>query len=207
VSANARTIFQSEPMENRVIASTLLEGVLPEGSLQTRPAKILDFGSINSDTIGSLRRFFWGRLTILDAIEDGLELDRLLSDSDSESRLAGYLDDLFSPAIGQAYDLVFLWDFAGYINNANLHWLDAWLDSFVAEGGYAHGFICHNPTRKIERKNWGLHSKTELTSRLTHGFVPHQHLRNQFSRHLRNFVIEKSVLLKDGRLEVLLKRR
>jgi hypothetical protein len=207
VSAKARPIFQSETLENAEVTGSLLGNIIPEGATQTRPAKILDFGAINSSTIDALRPFFWGRLTVLDAIYGASELERLLSDPEDEVNLALYLEDLFAPAIGQAYDLVLLWDFAASLSDANLPWLDRWLDSFVTEGGYAHGFICHNPTRKIEKKGWGLHSKTELTSKLIHGFVPHQHLRNQFSRHLRNFVIEKSVLLKDGRLEVLLKRR
>ena len=207
MSANARALHHGEPPQKSVLTSSLLGGALPEGISQTRPAKILDFGGISSDTIDALQTFFWGRLTVLDAIDSGAHLNDLLNDPDSERERSSVLEALFAPAIGQAYDLVLLWDFAGFFCEANLPWLNTWLDALVTQNGYVHGFLCHNSTRKIERKKWGIHSKSELSCNPLEGLVTYQHLRNQFSRHVRSFVIEKSVLLKDGRLEVLLKRK
>jgi hypothetical protein len=207
VVVNARAFHQNEPLEKSVLTSGLLAGALPEGASQTRPCKILDFGAISSDTVNALQTFFWGRLTVLDAVASGSRLNDLLNDPDADLERTRFLEELFSPAIGQAYDLVLLWDFAGFFCEANLPWLDTWLDALVTQNGHVHGFLCHNSTRKIERKEWGLHSQSELSCKTLSGFVTYQHLRNQFTRHLRSFVIEKSVLLKDGRLEVLLKRR
>ena len=207
MSANARALHHGEPPQKSVLTSSLLGGALPEGTSQTRPAKILDFGGISSDTIDALQAFFWGRLTILDAIDSAAHLNDLLNDPDSDRERSNFLEELFAPAIGQAYDLVLLWDFAGFFCEANLPWLDTWLEALVTQNGYVHGFLCHNSTRKIERKEWGIHSKSELSCKPLEGFVTYQHLRNQFSRYIRSFVIEKSVLLKDGRLEVLLKRK
>lgn len=174
---------------------------------QTRPQKILDFGAAHGATIAYLQSNFWGRLTVLDLIGRAPEINALLSDEEAAEQRTLALEDCFEPCIGQAYDLVLMWDFPLYFQDTNLKWLNDWLDTMLTYDGAAHGFVCHNATRSLEVKRWGIASSDQLEAEVGTGELPYRHLRGVLSRYLPNFEIDKSVLMKDGRLEFVIRRR
>lgn len=186
--------------------SGLMAAILPRAN-QTRPQKILDFGAAHSSTIACLQAVFWGRLTVLDVISRAREINGLLSDEEALDQLARVLEDSFEPCIGQAYDLVLLWDFALYFSESNLAWLNDWLDAMLSYDGVAHGFVCHNATRSLRAKRWGIADLDQLEAEEESEDLPYRHLRGVLSRTLIDFEIDKSVLLKDGRLEFVIRRR
>lgn len=193
--------------DGTLVTSVLIDTVLPIHH-QERPAKILEFGSGHSDTIDFLQQSFWGRYTILSAIDDASEINQLLSQEEvSPVERDDRILETLEPALGQAYDLVLLWDFAAYFSESNLSWLDRLLDQFVTDSGAVHGFLCHNTTRHLLAKHWGVHDREHLICEDRSGVLPYQHQRLKFTRNLSSFAIEKSVLLKDGRLEVVLRRK
>ena len=182
-------------------------GVLPSATHQTRSQKILDFGAAQASTIAYLQSHFWGRLTVLDIISQANQINTLLSDDEATEQRAEVLEESFEPCFGQAYDLVLMWDFALYLRDINLKWLNDWLDTMLTYDGVAHGFVCHNATRSLEAKRWGMAGPEQLEAEAGFGELPYRHLRGTLSRGLPNFEIDKSVLLKDGRLEFVIKRR
>ena len=191
--------------DGTLVTSVLIDTVLPIHHPE-RPSKILEFGSGHSDTIDFLQQSFWGRYTILSAIDDASDINQLLSQEEVSSvERDNRILETLEPAFGQAYDLVLLWDFAAYFSESNLSWLDSLLDQFVTDSSAVHGFLCHNTTRHLFAKHWGVHDRTHLICEDRPGVIPYQHQRLKFMRNLSSFTIEKSVLLKDGRLEVVLR--
>jgi hypothetical protein len=185
--------------------STLIAGVLPDCE-STRPRKILDFGEALASTIAHLQRTFWGRLTVLDLISQASEINALLSDDEASEQRAAVLEDSFEPCIGQAYDLVLMWDFAFYLIDSNINWLNDCFYSMLNYDGVAHGFVCHNATRGLVAKRWGIAGPDQLEAESASAELPYRHLRGALSRGLPDFQIDKSVLMKDGRLEFVIRR-
>ena len=148
--------------DGTLVTSVLIDTVLPIHHPE-RPSKILEFGSGHSDTIDFLQQSFWGRYTILSAIDDASDINQLLSQEEVSSvERDNRILETLEPALGQAYDLVLLWDFAAYFSESNLSWLDRLLDQFVTDSGAVHGFLCHNTTRHLFAKHWGVHDRTHL---------------------------------------------
>ena len=198
--------MRQSAVNTELFKSSLMAGILP-GSDQTRPQKILDFGAAHASTIAYLQANFWGRLTVLDLISQAHQINGLLSDDEATEQRAEVLEESFEPCFGQAYDLVLLWDFALYLSDANLKWLNDWLDNMLTFDGVAHGFVCHNATRSLAVKRWGIAGADQLEADTEFVELPYRHLRGALSRGLPAFEIDKSVLMKDGRLEFAIRRR
>lgn len=194
-------------VNTELFKSSLIAGVLPSATHQTRSQKILDFGAAHASTIDYLQSNFWGRLTVLDLISQAHQINTLLSNDEAAEQRAELLEVSFEPCFGQAYDLVLMWDFALYLSDPNLNWLNDWLDTMLAYDGVAHGFVCHNATRSLEAKRWGIAGAEQLEAEGGDCELPYRHLRGALSRGLPDFEIDKSVLMKDGRLEFVIKRR
>jgi hypothetical protein len=205
VSPNHAAAMRQSAVNTELFKSTLIAGVLPDCD-STRPRKILDFGEAHASTIAHLQRTFWGRLTVLDLISQAPEINALLSDDEASEQRAAVLEDSFEPCIGQAYDLVLMWDFALYLSDSNLNWLNDWLDAMLTYDGVAHGFVCHNATRGLVAKRWGIVGLDQLEAESGSAELPYRHLRGALSRGLPDFQIDKSVLMKDGRLEFVIRR-
>lgn len=199
--------MRQSAVNNELFKSSLMAGVLPSAAHQTRAQKILDFGAAHASTIAYLQANFWGRLTVLDLISRAKQINTLLSDDEATEQRAQLLEESFEPCLGQAYDLVLMWDFALYLNDSNLNWLNDWLDTMLTYDGVAHGFVCHNATRSLEAKRWGIAGSEQLEAEAGVSDLPYRHLRGALSRGLSDFEIDKSVLMKDGRLEFVIKRR
>ncbi len=206
MSPNHAAAMRHPSVNTELFKSSLISSVMPEPS-QTRPQKILDFGAAHASTIAYLQSSFWGRLTVLDLISQAVEINALLSDEEATEQRVKVLEDSFEPCIGQAYDLVLMWDFALYLSEANLNWLNDWLDAILTYDGVAHGFLCHNATRSMATKRWGIAGRDQLEAELGLSVLPYRHLRGALSRCLPDFAIDKSVLMKDGRLEFVIRRR
>jgi len=206
VSPNHAAAKRQTGVSTELFKSGLMGGILPSAP-QTRAQKVLDFGAAHAATIAHLQATFWGRLTVLDLISQADLINALLSDEEAVDQRAYLLEESFEPCFGQAYDVVLLWDFALYLSDENLGWLNDWLDTMLSFQGVAHGFVCHNATRSIAAKRWGILAQDQLEAESESGQVPYRHLRGVLSRTLSDFEIEKSVLMKDGRLEFVIRRK
>ncbi len=103
-------------------------------------------------------------------------------------------------------DLCLFWDFLNYLDQPALAAFNAVLRPFVHKGTLAHAFGVFNSKTTLLNRQYGLAGKDRITVRQRHEeqLVTHQHSLVNLQRQFSGFDVNRSTLLADGRLEMLL---
>ena len=103
-------------------------------------------------------------------------------------------------------DICLFWDFLNYLDEPALGAFNAALRPFMHKGTLAHGFGVLNAKTTLLNKQYGLADRDTIVVRSRHEeqLVPHPHSLAHLKRTLCGFDINRSTLLSDGRLAMLL---
>ncbi len=104
------------------------------------------------------------------------------------------------------FDICLFWDVFNYLNKDAIDALLQILAPHLWEDSLAHAFSVHNPRAAVAHNIYGIRDTATLSlrARTAHasGYAPHS--QRQLTEALHCFNIERSVLLADSRLELLL---
>ena len=103
-------------------------------------------------------------------------------------------------------DICLFWDFLNYLDEPALGAFNAALRPFMHKGTLAHGFGALNAKTTLLNNQYGLADRDTIVARSRHEeqLVPHPHPLAHLQRALCSFDVNRSTLLSDGRLEMLL---
>lgn len=130
-------------------------------------------------------------------------------EEETENGLTAYFANLLQFPTHCAFDLCLFWDLFDYLDETALPAFLTALQPFITRNCRAHGFSVHNPRTPANNYRYGIldAGTVSLRQRSTPlpGYRPHS--QNQLNRLLRGFGMERSVLLSDRRLELLLRAK
>lgn len=113
----------------------------------------------------------------------------------------------FSP--GTLFDICLFWDLFNFLDSKAISAFVTALRPYLKPNSLAHAFAVHNINTPQGNHLYGIHQADTVSSRrrktLLPGYAPHS--QGQLKEVLRCFRFERSVLLPDGRLELLLATR
>jgi len=183
--------------------SQLLPALFPEAADAPR-MNVLHLGPAFQDTVD----FFSGfrcRLRIFDLFA---ELP-LPAEEDTERGLRDWLHRQLQFQPGETFDICLFWDLFNYLDGAALGALMTVLEPHLTPHSRAHGFSVHNPKEPQGGYLYGIGEGATLNirerTRPLPGYAPHS--QHRLRELLGCFDLERSVLLPDRRLELLLCRR
>lgn len=179
-----------------------LLGALFESVSEERPLTVLDAGPAVQETVDFLSRYRC-RLHVLDLFSD------LPIEADDEGGIS--LQDRFHELLrfprGTLFDICLFWDLFNYLErDAILAFVTA-LRPHLRKGGLAYGFGMHKPNAPRDERLYGIDTSQQLAVRQRPaplpGYAPHP--QGKLKNMLYCFHFERTVLLSDGRLEMLLR--
>lgn len=174
----------------------LVESFDPE-----RRAVVLDLGLARAETV-ALFSPFRCRLDVADLAE---ELDQIAAESDP-ALLPALVERLLPPRRNEPTDLVLCWDLLNYLSRPALTALMDNLASRARPGTRVHFMLVYSGTRMPERPNYYAPRPdgTLLTIPVTRSEreAP-RYSAEDLSRCLRGYVVESSVLMRNGMQECL----
>ncbi len=133
-----------------------------------------------------------------------------ISDEDQDSTaLRECLEQaLFLPA-GVRFDIVFFWDIINFLSLEAIALLMELLHPCLHAGTKAHGFAVHNSQTPAAMEYYGIFDqenfKVRPRTQVPPGYMPRS--QGDLGQLLRYFVVDRSVLMRDRRVELLLKSR
>lgn len=130
-------------------------------------------------------------------------------DEQDESALDAAMDEALFLAGNEQFDIVFFWDVINFMSQDAITTLMAKLRPHLHEKSRAHGFAVHNAQTPAAMEYYGIADQENLRvrrrSKLPSGYQPR--LQGDLGQLLKYFVIDRSVLMQDRRVEILLKAR
>ena len=169
-----------------------------------RCLNVLDVGPAFPETIRFFSQFRC-HLHFADLFSDPLVLrgSSHLSGPDLQQALR----DSLAIRPGTRFDLVLLWDFPNYVDDAALRAFDAVLRTCLHPRASGHGFACRTPDTRIRNQWYGIEEPHLFSIREPREpqlrFYPHS--QAILINLLTCFDIDRGMLLPDGRLEVALR--
>ena len=165
---------------------------------------VLHVGPALSDTMD----FFAGfrcRLQVFDLFAE-LPVPAL---EDTEHGLEAYFRELLQFPAGTQFDACLFWDLFDYLDAGALPAFLSALQPCLRDNGLAHGFTVHNPRTPQNNYLYGIQAGNTVTLRERQRALPNYapHSQTQLKTLLHCFAMERSVLLPDRRLELLLRAR
>jgi len=137
------------------------------------------------------------------------ELADLLPDADETRSPRQRLADMMHIPAGARFDLCLFWDLFNFLDRDVVAALMHTLRPHLHTGSLAHGFAVHNLRTAQSRLTYGVVDvdQISLRPRTTDlpGYSPYN--RGQLEKLLDCFLVSRSVLLPDSRLELLLEAR
>ena len=129
-----------------------------------------------------------------------------VASEDEREPWPGFKEILHFP-VGTTFDICLFWDLFNFLDSAAITAFLRQLQPYLHSGSLAHGFSVHNLKTPQNNQLYGIRDVDTLnlrhrTARLP-GYAPHS--QNQLKRLLNCFRVERSVLLPDSRLELLLR--
>jgi hypothetical protein len=107
------------------------------------------------------------------------------------------------------FDVCLFWDLFNFLNPAAINAFLTVLHPHLKENCMAHAFSVHNPRAAQGSHLYGINQRDTLSSRnrraVLPGYAPHS--QGELKELLHCFTLERSVLLPDSRLELLLQAR
>lgn len=107
------------------------------------------------------------------------------------------------------FDLILLWDFLCYLDDAALRAFNSALRPWLHAGTRAHGYGVHHLAIRLENIHYGIIDRENLSIRKRRSpqLPSHPHSQIEMADMLNCFDFERGLLLPDGKLEMLLKPR
>lgn len=186
------------------IASTQTTQLLPElfrGLNEDQRIEVLHIGPALGDTIAFFSRFRC-RLQVFDLFA---ELP-MPAQEDTEQGMEHYFTNLLQLPQNVRYDVCLFWDIFNYLDEEALTAFMRALRPSLADDCRGHGFSVHNPRTPPSHHLYGIAASDQVSIRARSTTLPgyHPHNQNRLREALHGFQMERSVLLSDRRLELLL---
>lgn len=182
-------------------SSQLLPGLFERLSEEER-IDVLHIGSALPETID----FFSGFRCKLFFVDLFAELPLIVEPGD-ERTVQQHIAPLLVFPEGTQFDLCLFWDLFNYIDEEGIEAVMACLRPYLAPGAGAHAFAVHNTRAPQKARQFGILTDGELKLRPRPaplpGYAPHPQAR--LKELLQGLSVQRSVLLKESRLELLLK--
>jgi hypothetical protein len=181
-----------------------LLGALFESVAQDQPLTVLDTGPAVQETVDFLSRYRC-RLHIVDLFSDlPIEVDE-----GGSGALHRRFDELLPLPEGTVFDICLFWDLFNYLSRDAILAFVAALRPYLRKGALAYGFGMHKPSAPRDERVYGIGDIDRLAvrprSQPLPGYAPHA--QGKLKNMLYCFQFERSVLLSDGRLEMLLRAK
>lgn len=181
----------------------MIAPLLFRGLSKSEGLTVLDLGAASSATVEFFSSYKC-RIDFVDLLNE-LDNDLLAPDADQDalrSRLQELIGDTDAPAI----DVCLFWDTLNYLPAHALKLFNECLAPRVRSTTRAHGFGVRYSTTPMLWAEHGFRSQTEIASRAKPAperqAIPHT--PSQFNKILSALHVNRAILLRDGRLELLL---
>lgn len=127
----------------------------------------------------------------------------------SEAELRHGFEENLRFSQGTRFDLCLLWDFLCYLDDPALRAFNSALRPWLHDGTRAHGFGVHHLAVRLDNTRYGVADRDTFCLRKRLGSQMRYHPHSQIEMHemLNSFAFDRGLLLPDGKLEMLLKRR
>lgn len=188
---------------NGELGSKLLSLIFQQ--LQDRPhLTVLDLGCATPETVDFFAQFRC-KLFFVDLLSEPLVV-AAESDQDKDTPAPDFGDVMNFPP-GTHFDICLFWDCLHYLDDASLKAFSAALQPYVSRNTRGHGIGVMNTNTTIGNFNYGIQNLEKLNARLRReSQLPcNPHPPAALKKLVSCFNIDKSLLLVDGRLELLLK--
>ena len=168
-----------------------------------RPLTVLEVGPAVQETVDFLSNYRC-KLHVLDLFAD---LPIVAGEEEGSSALHLWFEELMQFPEGTVFDLCLFWDLFNYLERDAVLAFVAALRPYLRQGSRAHAFALHNLNSPREDRYYGIQSAEALSIRPRHSSLPgySPHTQSKLKNMLYCFNFERSVLLSDGRLELLLR--
>ncbi len=170
---------------------------------EDRHLTVLDTGPAVQETVDFFSHYRC-RLHVLDLFS---ELP--LVEEEGGTTLREQFTALFEFPAGTTFDICLFWDLFNYLDRDAILALLGALRPYLRPGSLAHGFAVHSPSAPQDNRKYGISAVDALSvrerARPLPGYAPHT--QSKLKNLLYCFNFERSVLLADNRLELLLRSR
>jgi len=182
--------------------STKLLPALFERFEEDERVTVLNVGPALPETVN----FFSGFRCRLHFVDIFAELPIVADEGDDSDLVRSFREVLQIPP-DTRFDVCLFWDLFNFLDREGVRALLATLRPHLAQSGLAHGFSVHNPrSHPYSSYLYGIRDLHTLTLRdraeRLPGYAPHSQRR--LTEMLDCYTLERSVLLPDSRLELLL---
>ncbi|MCP5345908.1 MAG: hypothetical protein R3F41_02130 [Gammaproteobacteria bacterium] len=196
--STSESSFETQP--SRLLQS-LFENIQAE-----KPLVVLNIGAALPETINFFANYRC-KLFITDLLAE-FPLSAYSPRDESESRitLRDEIADILSIPDGVVFDIVFFWDSPNYLGEDNISALMQVLKPHLHGKSKAHCFVARSPETPEGQIIHGIQDAGHLTVRRRSRFPPnYQPLpQSRLLSLLKSFTLDRSVLMRDQRLELLL---
>ena len=127
----------------------------------------------------------------------------------TEKELRHRFEAQFDFPEGTRLDVILLWDFLSFLNDAALRAFNSALRPWIHPRTRAHGFGVHHMAIKLENIQFGVIDRDNLSvrQRRSEQLAYHPHSQIEMADMLNCFEFERGLLLPNGKLEMLLKQQ
>ena len=193
--------MQTIPLQNNAVQTSKLLPLLFAGIKEDEPLTVLHIGPALPDTVD----FFCDyrcKLHFVDLFDD-----LPLAETEDSPRLQEQVDTLLDIQPDTRFDLCLFWDIFNYLERDAILALMANLREHLKPRTLAHRFSTHNTRIRPQGQFYGVLQPDTLSCRIRSSepecYAPHSQRKLQDM--LYCFTLERSVLLPDSRLELLLR--
>ena len=190
------------PLQHTTLQTSKLLPALFERLEEDQRVTVLDFGPALPETV----EFFSDFRCRLHFVDIFSELPILASD-ENEHDLRPRFQEILRVPPHTRFDICLFWDLFNFLDRERVGALLATLRPHLAKSGLAHAFSVHNPrTHPYSSYLYSIRDLHTLTLRKRTdklpGYAPHTQRR--ITEMLECYTLDRSVLLADSRLELLL---
>ena len=167
---------------------------------------VLNIGAALPETISFFANYRC-KLYITDLLaEFSLSADSPSDESESQFKLRNGIADILSIPDGVIFDIVFFWDSLNYLGKDNIHTLMQVLKPHLHDNSKGHCFAAHSAETAEAQIIHGIQDAGHLTVRRRSRFPPNYQPvpQGRLVSLLEYFTLDRRVLLRDQRLELLL---
>jgi len=198
-------IINRQPTASRtalILPSKLLASLLGEPDTQ-RPLRVFDAGPADAGTVNFFSRYRC-QLYVADLYAESVIYEQR-EEFDEEILGRRFREALNFPA-GTQFDICLFWDFFSYLSQPALRAFSTAFATYIYPGtrGYCLGAMKQASFRVNLRYGIETGERIRITELPERRLPNHPHPASELNNMLAGFTIRKSILMSDGRLEMLL---
>jgi hypothetical protein len=184
-------------------ASQLISALV-RGVEEDQRISILHIGPVLGDTLDFFSQYRC-RIQVFDMFTE-LPIPAV---EETEAGLESYFDDLLQLPDDAQFDVCLFWDLFDYLDTTALPAFLTALKPYLKPGCRGHGYTVHNPRTPASQLLYGIRDINTVSIRARKNALPNYapHSQNTLKKLLHCFRMERSVLLSDRRLELLLQAK